>query len=1097
MAADGGRGPPLSGSSGELYSGMGWYVAYSGIGSYILGVLVLPHLNLKKEKYRKYFLNSTALLFISLTAHHLWNEWEIQMLVLLSFSLQVFLFLFSGIRKRSTSKILSTLLWLAYVSADSIAIFVLGHLSLHINGRTHGLVLFWAPFMLLHLGGQELITAFSMEDNMLWKRHLLNLTTQVGLAAYVVGKQWQGDKLLLAPMVLMFISGTIRYAGRISALMFAAKQTTPGSSLMQTKNFHSTFDLNEWIMKEMHTYEDLVYEANKNLTLCMGFLKDITPVKLWRTRYELGRGRYEIQDLLSKEHRVYVSYKLAELQLSIVYDYFYTKLGAHFKGEEQLNGWFPQLVTLGSTFSAFFLFAWADRRSLFNYNRAYIIVSYILLSGAFILEILSILTVISSFPGYCMVAPAVFRYPWLRTMFFSIVKRIHPEGKPQWSQKLAQYNLITGCIKQKRAAADNFLLKCIKRVIGMKPRNTTYVDVSHGVKKLVLDKLLQVGSRGSWDISKFTGEWAKLEVRNKLQLKRSSRNLLKVLLNDSIERMPVSLTDICFFLENKLGASSPSREPSRALSNYVMYLSAEHGILSGNDGHWALRNAKQFIIILLAGAQEIIIDSLKNFQDTLDHQGTVVRRVNAAITEVNNRAVIRSGVESILIRSGQLAKELLKIKEANDRWDIIINVWIEMLCYMAFHCGPSGFHANHLSKGGEFISHVKLLIWMYVANRLSEEYRRGVAENNMRESMNDHMRCPYIDCKNEKLWSEKKQVQTLLFISLTAHAEHLWNEWEIQMLVLEAFNLQNLEHTPMACICVCRLYRHLCPWPSFSPHQWPDPGACALLGAIYASSPWPARDDHHGVKKLVLDKLLQVGSRGAYPDNEWDISKFTGQWAKLELRSKLQLESSSRDLLKLLLSKSIENASFMSAVLTWHIVTDICFFQEDEELGSSSPSREPSRELSNYVMYLTAEHGILSGNDGHWLLRSAQAFIIFCLENFQDTLNYGSVVRQVYADAAITDLNNRLLGIRLEPLKHGKHILIRSCELAKELLMIKQTKNRWDIIINVWMEMLCYMAFHCGPGFHAKNLSKGGEFISHVELLMFNLTYSPPLKRDI
>jgi hypothetical protein len=153
----------------------------------------------------------------------LWDEWEIQVLVLASFALQVLLLMFSGFRKRRSPGVVSTLLWLAYLSADSLATFVLGHLALHMNGPRHGLTLFWAPFMLLHLGGQETITAFSMEDNVLWKRHLLNLVTQVGLAAYVVGRQWQGDRQLVAPMVLMFIAGTFKYAGRTSALMFAAK----------------------------------------------------------------------------------------------------------------------------------------------------------------------------------------------------------------------------------------------------------------------------------------------------------------------------------------------------------------------------------------------------------------------------------------------------------------------------------------------------------------------------------------------------------------------------------------------------------------------------------------------------------------------------------------------------------------------------------------------------------------------------------------------------------------------------------------------------------------------------------------------------------
>ncbi|KAF0896161.1 hypothetical protein E2562_019654 [Oryza meyeriana var. granulata] len=126
-------------------------------------------------------------------AQQLWNDWEIQCLVLVSFSLQVFLLFSAVFRRRHRSTTLSVLLWLAYLSADSVAVYLLGRLTLLVgDDPRHQLVLFWAPFLLLHLGGQETITAFSMEDCMLWKRHLLNLVIQMSLAIYVVGKQWKG-----------------------------------------------------------------------------------------------------------------------------------------------------------------------------------------------------------------------------------------------------------------------------------------------------------------------------------------------------------------------------------------------------------------------------------------------------------------------------------------------------------------------------------------------------------------------------------------------------------------------------------------------------------------------------------------------------------------------------------------------------------------------------------------------------------------------------------------------------------------------------------------------------------------------------------------
>uniref|UniRef100_J3LB47 DUF4220 domain-containing protein n=1 Tax=Oryza brachyantha TaxID=4533 RepID=J3LB47_ORYBR len=59
----------------------------------------------------------------------LWNDWELQALVLLSFMLQVFIFFSGGLRQRSTNSALRILVWLAYLVADFIAVYALGQLS--------------------------------------------------------------------------------------------------------------------------------------------------------------------------------------------------------------------------------------------------------------------------------------------------------------------------------------------------------------------------------------------------------------------------------------------------------------------------------------------------------------------------------------------------------------------------------------------------------------------------------------------------------------------------------------------------------------------------------------------------------------------------------------------------------------------------------------------------------------------------------------------------------------------------------------------------------------------------------------------------------
>jgi hypothetical protein len=136
-------------------------------------------------------------------------------------------------------------------------------------------------------------------------------------------------------------------------------------------------------------------------------------------------------------------------------------------------------------------------------------------------------------------------------------------------------------------------------------------------------------------------------------------------------------------------------------------------------------------------------------------------------------------------------------------------------------------------------------------------------------------------------------------------------------------------------------------------------------------------------------------------------------------------------------------------------------------------------------MYLCSEHGILSGNDGHILLKKFQEFILDSLRSYKESLDESVVVKYITGKVReIADEHRQPSElVAVEP------VLILALQLSEELLMIKEASDRWGIIINLWMEMLCYMSFHCGPDFHIKHLSTGGEFITHVKVLIYNLGY--------
>ncbi|KAJ3683281.1 hypothetical protein LUZ60_013508 [Juncus effusus] len=162
----------------------------------------------------------------------LWNEEDIRVLVLLSLLLQTLLIFLAPLRKRTASKLLTFALWSFYLGADYVAILALGNI---LSGQTASddssqpnsdaqLMAFWAPFLLLHLGGPDTITSFSQEDNDLWLRHLLGLVVQISVTFLVLLASSFSSRLLLAGSVLVFVAGFIKFAERTWALRLASKE---------------------------------------------------------------------------------------------------------------------------------------------------------------------------------------------------------------------------------------------------------------------------------------------------------------------------------------------------------------------------------------------------------------------------------------------------------------------------------------------------------------------------------------------------------------------------------------------------------------------------------------------------------------------------------------------------------------------------------------------------------------------------------------------------------------------------------------------------------------------------------------------------------
>ncbi|GMY34733.1 hypothetical protein FCV25MIE_29975 [Fagus crenata] len=146
------------------------------------------------------------------------DGWEIPALVLTSLSLQGILIVLGYRRKFSTSEKLSFFPWITYLLASWVATVSLGIISntipnLDANDKVEraelDITAFWAPFFLLHLAGPDTITAYSLEDNSLWRRQALTLVSQVGVAVFIIIRAWE-NSLLNILTIVMFIPGLIK-----------------------------------------------------------------------------------------------------------------------------------------------------------------------------------------------------------------------------------------------------------------------------------------------------------------------------------------------------------------------------------------------------------------------------------------------------------------------------------------------------------------------------------------------------------------------------------------------------------------------------------------------------------------------------------------------------------------------------------------------------------------------------------------------------------------------------------------------------------------------------------------------------------------------
>jgi len=652
---------------------------------------------------------------------NLWNNWEIRGMVLLSLLLQTILIIF-GSRRKTTGRIwIRILVWSAYLSADMVATVALGTLA-RSQGDSSGdssekannsIQAFWAPFLLLHLGGPDTITAYSIEDNELWLRHLLGLVVQVGVAFYVFSRSW-GSGILSFIAIPLFVVGIAKYAERTWVLWSSCSKSLRNS--LSLSDFWGSCDRTGISETPLQDHQrDYLLQAYVFSYISKFMVQDLVPGTL-----ELIRSR-----VLISKNNAYGAFKVVEAELGLIYDMLYTKAPLIYSRGGIILRFISSLLSV----TAFITFQ--VKIDKHDYSTTDIAITYLLFAAAVFLEFYAFLCLVLS--DWTMI--------WLigkggnaliTSATYSLIRKKLTRSE-RWSRSISQYNLISSSIEREPPKFLEFL--GIDEM--MRQMHVYRKDLNGELQGLIFKHLREKSEKMKEDLNFFDKN-----VRSKIIGQRGDGVLEREgLLRDykwcttEVEFSRSILvwhlaTDICYRVDkdasnaDKDGSNvSTEYETSRCLSEYMMYLLVIRPIMLskgfGDDEGYLHDTLRELLglKVIKHGDSEKYQRTLRELWGPKNH-GPDDEGYQRILRELRNGESpgFDYGVptftwktkKSVLIGVELLARQLLLLAPEK-RWWMINEVWVEMVAYAAAQC-PWKEHTQQLRRGGELLTHVSLLM---------------------------------------------------------------------------------------------------------------------------------------------------------------------------------------------------------------------------------------------------------------------------------------------------------------------------------------------------------------------------------------------------
>ncbi|KAI4312807.1 hypothetical protein MLD38_037598 [Melastoma candidum] len=545
----------------------------------------------------------------------------------------------------------------------------------------------------------------------------------------------------------MIIAGMVKYGERVWVLWVSSSEKFRNSIPNHSSNFSKLAEVQNLKMSEgfrVMTHEvtevlEAVMEnnlegmdfsldneelSNKKMERCLGEMVVaqglITIFQRLFADLILSLQDRDMSIAILKGKNFQVVFKIIEIELGIMFDMLYTKA-------KVIDTWWGtgrRVIVMLFSALVLVVFLLAEVRSNSS-SPVDLGLTFLLLGVAIFLEAYALMFLALSDKVAC----------WLvKTKKLKALKVIHwlqPFHKRRrWSGKMAQFRLLSFCLREKHQFCDR-LLKIAKLDESIRKHlYVTHEEATDSLKSVIVEHLQQVNPKSTWNtrgsfILGYYKQMEKLGWSVELEFDESI-----VIWHIATELCLINPTDPTSLVTSDLEQQIREKielntKTCRLLSQYLVYLLVIHpnmlpvGIerLEFEDVYTA---AMRFFDDQKSNMDNEntkngklkAMEALKKLFRKMDESKVGVECENLRKnenTKLNITIVEEDKGKFVLFHGSQLASQLQQINDCETRWVMMGTVWLEMLTYAAGKC-QGKYHCQQLRRGGELLTHVWLLM---------------------------------------------------------------------------------------------------------------------------------------------------------------------------------------------------------------------------------------------------------------------------------------------------------------------------------------------------------------------------------------------------